>query len=233
MKMSYEDDENEKREDGEKKNLPATPDEEADNLYKAAHAHVPLLRFRKGKYYVGAGDGVEVPLRTEYMVYALDWRRGWRKWFDDQIVDDRVVRVADHPAAPIERDELGDMDESEWETGLDGNPKNPWVLVNELPIEDAETGERLLFTTNSFGGKIAVEKVVGAYSVNLRKKLDKGLPIIALAVTEFNTKAYGKVARPDFIIVRWENDSGGGEVVEIMPPEKKSIRKDMDDEIPF
>jgi hypothetical protein len=184
--------------------------------------------FRKGHYYAGAGDGEEVSLRTEYMVYALDWRRGWRKWQDDHVVEDRVARVADHPAAPLERDELDDQDEKTWEVGLDGKPKDPWVLMNELPVENAETGERLLFTTSSFGGKIAVEKVVGTYSVNLRKKLDKGLPIIALAVGEMKTKAYGKVPRPDFPIVRWENDSG--EAVDITPPPKGS---DMNDEIPF
>jgi hypothetical protein len=217
--------------ENEKTNLPTVPDEEASNLYNAAHSRLPILRFKKGKYYKGAGDGEEVPVGTKYMAYAGDWRRGPRKWWDDQIADDRVVRVADHPAEPPERDELGDQDEKTWEVGLDGKPKDPWTYVNELPIENVETGERLLFSTSSFGGKIAVEKVVGTYATNLKKKLDKGLPIIALAVGEMKTKAYGKVPRPDFVIIGWENDDG--EPVDITPPEKKSIRKDMDDEIPF
>jgi hypothetical protein len=217
----------------EQANLPAVPDEEVRNIYTAAHTHPPLLRFRKGKYYAGAGEGEEVPLGTEFMIYALDWRRGWRKWWDDQVVDDRVVRVADHPAPPLERDELGDMDEALWEEGLDGKPKNPWTSVNELPVENVETGERFLFSTASFGGKLAVEKICGIFAANMKNKLDKGLPIARLAVTEFKTKAYGKVARPDFIITGWENDTGGGEPVEILPPEQQKKKDFHNDEIPF
>jgi hypothetical protein len=211
----------------EVKNLPATPDEEIDNIYHAAHTHVPLLRFRKGKYYVGSGDGEEVPLGTEYMVYALDWRRGWRKWKDDHIVEDRVVRVADNRAEPLERDELDDRDEANWEEGLDGEPKDPWVLVNELPMENIATGERLLFTTSSFGGKIAVEKVAAAYAQNVRKRLEKGLPVIALTAGVMKTKAYGPVPRPDFPITRWEFDTG---MIDITPP---ADDERFNDSIPF
>jgi len=206
-----------------KTNLPATPDQEADNIYKAANARVPILKFRKGKYFIGDD---EVPLGRKFLAYAGDWRRGWRKWKDDQVVEDRIVRVADNRREPAERDELDDQDKDLWEKGLDGKPKDPWSPENQLPVEDIETGERLLFVTTSLGGKIAVEKLCGRYAANIKKGLEKGLPIIELATTDMPTKAFGLVPRPDLVIVGWENDDGGGPI-DVTPPNK------MNDEIPF
>ena len=50
----------------------------------------------------------EIPLGTEksHGTTHADWRRGWRKWKDNVVVSDRVVKVADNPAPPVERDEM-------------------------------------------------------------------------------------------------------------------------------
>jgi hypothetical protein len=58
------------KKENEKTNLPAKPDEEAANIYKAANSRVPFLKFRKGKYYIGAGEGEEVPLGTQNWAYC-------------------------------------------------------------------------------------------------------------------------------------------------------------------
>ena len=191
---------------------------------------MPFLKFRKGKYYIGTGDGEEVPLGRQYWAYCGDWRRGWREWKDDQVVTDLMVRVADDPREPPERDELGSTDESLWEEGLDGGPKDPFSLENQLPVEDAETGERFLFTSSSFGGKIAVEAICKKWATAVRKGLDKGLPKFALAVAEMPTRAYGKVPRPSFVITGWERDDDSGEPIDVTPPPRS---RDMNDTIPF
>src|SRR5262249_4748316 len=98
----------------------------------------------------------------------------------------------------------------------------------QLPVEDIETGERFLFVTTSFGGKIAVEKLCGTYAANIRKGLDKGLPIVRLAVGSMKTKKYGKVPRPEFEIVGWENDTGGP--IDVTPPPDDKV---FDDAIPL
>jgi hypothetical protein len=128
-------------------NLPAKPDEDINNIYKAAVAgRPPTLKFKKGEYFIG---DEEVPLGRRFLVYASDWRRGWRKWKDNQIVEDRVVRVADDPREPVERDELDDFDDrSNWPV-VDGELRDPWCYENQLPVEGEQTGERFLFVTTA------------------------------------------------------------------------------------
>lgn len=132
------------------KNLPAQLSDGIDHILKQTARSNPLLRFRKGKYFIGDD---EVPLGREYIAYALDWTRGWVKWQQGVIVADRLGRVADG-FVPPEREELGDNEGGKWEGGND-----PWVLQNILPLEDAATGEFLLFVSSSFGGKLAIEKL--------------------------------------------------------------------------
>src|SRR5262245_57107949 len=102
---------------------------------------------------------------------------GWKKWKDGEVIDDGVVRVADDPTKPVERDELDDDDKSTWPV-INGEPRDPWVCENQLPVEDIETGDRFLFVTPTFGGKVAVEQVCKRYASNIRKGLDKGLPTV-------------------------------------------------------
>jgi hypothetical protein len=207
-------------------NLPAIPDQESDNVYKAAVAgHPPTMKFKKGEYFVG---DAEIPLGKVFLAYAADWRRGWRLWQEKGVVDDRVVRVADNPAEPVERDELSFTNQADWPI-VDGERMDPWSLENQLPVEDVETGERFLFVTTSFGGKLAIEKVCGRWATNVRKGLDKGLPIVKLGVGHFTTKKWGKIARPDLEIVGWERDDGGP--IDVTPPPDGG--KSFNDEIPF
>jgi hypothetical protein len=207
----------------EKTNLPSTPNDAADNILRAVTTgRVPILRFRKGAYYIGDD---EVPGGKEFIAYAGDWRRGWRKWANDEVVEDRVVRVADDHREPAERDELDDNNRGAWPV-VDGEKRDPWCLENQLPVEDVETGERFLFVTTSVGGKVAIEKICSRYATNIRKGLKWGLPVIKLAVGSFNTKRYGKISRPDFPIVGWENDAG---VLDMTPASDNRLN----DEIPF
>lgn len=168
-----------------------------------------MLRFKEGEYLVGED---KILLGREYLVYPLDWTRGWVKWADGVIVDQRMVRVADDIKLPT-REELGDNDKSLWE-----EEKDPWVYQNILPMDDLETGEYMIFVTSSVGGKIAVETLCNNVVRVYKKGRQSGLPIIELATKLFPTK-FGIKPRPHFPIVRWHDLSPLGE--------------DMSDAIPF
>ena len=86
-----------------------------------------------------------MPLGREYYAYPLDWVWGHVKWENGIIVEERLGRVADG-FIPADREELGDTDQAEWENGND-----PWQPQNLLPLEDAQTGEFIVFVTGSFG----------------------------------------------------------------------------------
>jgi hypothetical protein len=197
--------------------VPTTLADTAANLMKAtADEHTPLLKFKKGKYYAGEK---EVPIGTKYLAYCANWAQGWVKFDKDEVVERRLGKVADGYVPP-EREELDATDKSEWQS-VDGTPRDPWVFQNYLPLENVDTGERLLFVSSSIGGKMAIGALCNRYARNIVK----GLPTISLGVGAFSSKKYGETLRPDFPIVGWENDRG---IVEVTEP-----KAELNDEIPF
>jgi hypothetical protein len=177
-------------------------------LRETARAN-PLLRFKEGKFLVGED---QIELGREYIAHVLDWTRGWVRWEDGVIVETHMARVMDNTKLPT-REDLGHQDESQWEDG-----KDPVVFQNILPVEDAETGEYMLFATSSVGGKIAVEKLCNDVARTYKAGSKYGLPVIALNTKPFTTK-FGTKPRPHFPIVRWHE----------LPP----AAEDMSDSIPY
>jgi hypothetical protein len=182
-----------------------------DRLIEAASSGpTPLLKFKKTKFEC---QEVEIPLGTKFVAYCADWRRGWVKFAGDEKVDERIGRVVDK-FEPCERDELGDLDQSEWETDdITGEPTDPWCLQHYVPLENLDSGERYLFVTSSTGGRIAIESLVARWGREVKKNPALGLPVIRLATGQFGTKKFGSVARPDFPIVGWED----GEPIGVRP----------------
>jgi type II secretory pathway pseudopilin PulG len=172
-------------------------------LDESSKGPTPLLKFKKDKYVIG--KDTTVPLGTRFIAYCADWRRGWVKFFGEEKVDEKVYRVAENRTV-LERDELGDLDQSDWETDEDGKAQDPWCFQHYVPLENAKTGERFLFVTSSTGGQIGVEVLCHQWSKNNTKGLRKGLPTIELALGEFHTRKFGAVKRPHFAIIGWEND---------------------------
>ena len=56
----------------------------------------------------------------------------------------------------LHRKELGDLDQSEWEVGPDGNRKDPWQNTRFVYLVDPVTAEAYTFSTSSWGGRQAV-----------------------------------------------------------------------------
>jgi hypothetical protein len=183
--------------------LPANVEAELDNLLATTRTREPILKFVKGKYKV---QDDEVALGTEYLAHASQLAFSWIKFVGNEVVDRRQGRAADR-FVPPEREELGDLDKSEWERDDRGNPKDPWTLQNLMPFENPETGEVVIFTTSSIGGKIATERLAQEYAKRAKRTGSRALPIIHLECAEMQTKSYGDVKRPHFEIVGWENET--------------------------
>src|SRR6516165_420649 len=181
--------------------LPANIEDEADALLASTQTHEKLLKFKKGKFF--AMDN-EVALGTEFLCHASQLVIGWIKFVNNKVADRKMGRAAER-FVPPERDELGDMEQSEWEV-RDGELQDPWSYQHLLPLEHPETGEIYIFTTSSIGGKIATEVIVQEYARRIKRRGSRALPIVRLAVTQMKTKKYGDVARPCFEVVGWEDD---------------------------
>jgi hypothetical protein len=173
-----------------------------------------------------------VPLGTHYVAHANQLTYCWIKFRNNEVLDRRMGKAVEKWIPP-ERDELDDKDPATWEIGKDGKPKDPWCFQHLLPFEHLESGEVVIFTTTSVGGKIATEELVRDYARRLKRKGTRALPIVKLASKDMPTKLYGDVPRPHFEIVGWE-DTGDAPTAAVNPRGPSApAANEMNDEIPF
>ena len=213
----------------ENKNL-ITHSAEVANIETAAREEggfEKILKFNKGDYLIGEE---EVALGTEYIAHTRLWTKCWIKFVDGEVAQRKVYSVA-RGETPPERDELDDLDETNWSKGLDDKPADPWVFQNLLPLENPSSGEVVIFVSPSVGGKIAVAELCKAYAMRAKRIENCGQPIIKLATITFPSKKFNtKVPRPLFEIIAWDEPSPDGDI-EMVPP--ASSKAEPDDEIPF
>jgi hypothetical protein len=151
--------------------------------------------------------------------------RGWVKFRDNKVVDQRIGKSVDGFVMPA-RDELGDQDKTQWERDPSGEERDPWVEQYYLPMESTETGDVAVFVTGSQGGQSAISKLLKVFA----RKASAGLPIIRLNVASYKHRTYGRIETPDFTIV-------GRTGVPAQPTQTIELAgassRELDDEIPL
>ena len=152
------------------------------------------------KYSIIGGGDVEIGRR--YIAHVDQYARGHVKFVDKRPVDWDIKRLVE--GEPKKRE---DLDEPELADKVD----DPWVYQRYLPLEDIETSEIVVFVSKSVGAKIAFSNLLQTYKIGSHR----GKPIVKLAIGSFNTRDYGRRARPDFAIVGWT----GGNVMPAMNEE--------------
>jgi hypothetical protein len=143
-------------------NAIATNSDETDNILNAAQDDAGLgkiLKFKKGNYLIGDD---EIPLGTKFIVHTNAWVKMWIKFVNNKVADRKVYRVALGEKPPV-REELDDLDKTLWPDGIDGEPADPWTLQYMMPFENISSGEIVIFTTPSKGGRRAVSDLCLAY----------------------------------------------------------------------
>jgi len=213
-------------------NLPIVHTEE-DNIIEAARENAgfgPILTYVKGEYFL---EKKMVDLGTQFKVYTKAWVQVWINFGPP--VQQFIYQIAKGQKPP-EREKLGDLDKTKWATGLNNDPKDPWVKQFLLPFEFVDTGDRVTFRTSSGGGKRTVADLCSLCAFR-SKRGDPSIPIIKLASTTFSGRqGVGKVQKPQFDIVGWDEDDG---VYRAIDPEiidgdgRAAAQVPIDDEIPF
>ena len=128
-------------------NLLAQFDHEIDVLLQATARSNPIMRWKQETNYRIGEDQRE--LGGKYVAHARDWFRGHVLWESGEIVDSHdLKRVVDNPTI-TPREAMGHNDKSEWEPPH----KDPVCFMNYLPITDLETGEFVVFSSGTTGGK--------------------------------------------------------------------------------
>jgi hypothetical protein len=128
--------------------------------------------------------------------------RGWVKWADSRIIDQRVQRR--HRQRPYpHRYSLGDLDEATWEQNPDGTVRDPWqpdyrvVLIGLDPPHS-----ELTFVGSSIGARIAFQDLCKAYTLG-RTNHEGCMPVVSLEVGKRTSPRYGVIKQPAFSVQGW------------------------------
>jgi hypothetical protein len=176
------------------------------------------VKFLDGKWYE---SGAELPDGTQLIVLGVD--QILQRWSGGQVVDtNRDLDMLD---------ELnGDIPRTEWELGVNGKPREPWVRTYVVHLIDPSSGARFTFATASIGGAIAVRNLRDCIAG--MKQLRGGVeaaPLIELGSKPMRTRFSPQPRpRPHFQPVAWQGL--GGETPKLAAPVKPA---EPDDQIPF
>jgi hypothetical protein len=203
-----------------------------------------LLKFSKGDYYAGPNNTL-VPLGTVFTVNMDELMAGWVRWWDGKPTDHVMVRVADH-IPPRKRSELGDTDETQWETDLNGKRRDPFQFTNYLPMTN-EKNALFTFTSGSRGGISAIAGLARRYA-NHRRRHPDVFPLIALGVDSYQhpNREFGRIKFPVFAPAGYAPKAGfltalaaagivTAEAAEPAPAETEqdALEDALNDEIPY
>lgn len=164
-----------------------------------------LLRFTKFGSFKAGQNEEEVPLGTQLMLDMGSLKTGWVKWLDNKPADTRMGYVKDFFQSPT-REELGDDDQSQWETFEDNRAKDPWQETTQIVCFDPSTGEIYTLVASSKSGRSALGEVVTAFGRHVRQR-PNDLPIVELGMRKYDHRIYGEQRVPTYKIVAWSEPS--------------------------
>jgi hypothetical protein len=185
----------------------------------------PMVGFNgKKEKFVITASGDELDIAVKYKAHLGQARMEWIKFHGKGETPEKNGDFLFDPGFILTpRDDLGDLDMTEWPPGLDGQPRDPWILQVMFPLQNTETLETFTFLTSSKTGRSAVGTLLKAHK---RKRLThpNETPVVLLKVSSYQSKDRGKVAIPAFVVV-------GRAPSEDEPALSRGA--DMEDEIPF
>lgn len=154
-----------------------------DVMLEETSSSDPKLLYKKRVWYL---RGEEVSMGKEFIAYPMDAMRGAAKWVDDQVVEQRIGRIADKFPRFKREDFPTDED---------------WQPQHVLMLEEPETGEVILFVSCTTGGKVGVERLIKATARSVKKGTGDITPLIRLSTGTFPSSDFGTIDCPEFEIV--------------------------------
>ena len=166
-----------------------------------------LLKFSKGDYVAGQ-NGRAVAVGTRLIANMDTLSVGWMRWEDSRPVEVRMGLVVER-FKPARRAELGAHETSQWETDMEGRPKDPWAFTNSLELASEDGGEQYTFSTSSKGGIGAIGELCKGFGEEMSAHPDEW-PVIELDVGSYAhaNKNLGRIKFPILSIVGWARKDG-------------------------
>jgi hypothetical protein len=186
-----------------------------------------LVKFSKDGEFVIGESGEKVAPDRSLVALCDETLVGWIKFGAEGEPPIRVQGLHYDGFVMPERESLGDLDQSEWPEGLNGQPADPWQHQICEVLQDRETGEFFTFATSSVSGRRAVGNLLRHYE-RLRKSHPDTYPVVNLKPGGFNHRdpRVGWVPTPTFAVVgRAQKDSAA--IPNTAPSD------DLEDAVPF
>lgn len=158
-----------------------------------------LLRFTKTGDWIAGQEEEELELGTELIMGLNTLKRGWQKWSDNKPVDARMGLMSEGYRPP-NRDELGDLDEEQWEYDeTSKQSRDPWQKTIIVLLKDPATGDIYTYATSSKSGIAALGEASQIYGDRIQDGSDpEEMPVIRLQQSSYKHKTYGKIMIPVF-----------------------------------
>ena len=160
----------------------------------------PRVWFDASTYYIGEKSK---PASKGAQFYVTGLAEGWQKLQAGQ-QPSYIMKVSGRPA-PVKPD----VPESEWPKDLSGNPKHPWLWTRYLYLLSVDTGVTSTFTSNTIGGRIAIDELLQQIQAmrSMNSMRQGAIPIVKLESELFKTQ-FGMKPRPHFAIQGWRCANG-------------------------
>src|SRR5262245_39313360 len=137
-------------------NVPATTESRADAWIDAEASELPIIKFAKSGEFVNASDSKPVSKNARYVALCRETAVGFIKFDGEGNPPERVQTLLFGDEPMPRREDLGDLDQSQWDEGLDGKPADPWRPQVLLPLQNDATAELVAFASTSKTGRRSV-----------------------------------------------------------------------------
>jgi hypothetical protein len=201
--------------------------------------HGSLLKCVDGRW-----STQDVPDMTGHQLLALSTAKAIQRWQnkEPEIIVDSGTGLPDV-------DELNaTIPRTQWELGLDGQPRPPWQREYAVYLLDVSDASIYTFANGTVGARIAWERLVDRVSWMRALRGAAVFPLITLDSRPMKTQ-FGTKLRPEFSITDWRDlGSTGNPALESTPqraiegktaaPVGKPVKapttaETLDDDIPF
>ncbi len=182
-----------------------------------------------------ARDGSTLPSP----LIALGTALALQCWREEKPVE-TIVKRPGQPLPDLEALNAA-IPEADWEDGLDGNPRPPWVRQHAVYLLDPKDASVFTYINSTAGASIAVRELKDKVKMMRALRGANVVPVVELSAKPMKTK-FGVKQRPHFKIIEWR-ELGGSRVASATPPpaiehvsspvKPVSSEKVLDDSIPF
>jgi hypothetical protein len=172
-----------------------------------------------------ADDGTRVPESARLL--AIGTLVTLTHWQNQKPVEELVGS----PGQPLPSiDDLNDqIPQEEWEMGLDGKPRAPWVKNFVVYLVDEDSADKYTFKNSTAGAMRAVAELKDRVSTKSYLVGGPALPVVQLSSREMQTR-FGRKIRPHFKVIDWRNAGApAAPAIEHRP----TVSEELNDQIPF